>query len=297
MPPSIIDRSIGVQLGGFKGNLYRRQKRGRSISMPFIKEIKKPVIDIFDGAAMKLIIIMIISHLSWLPAFGGIENRPLNTDDAFTLKAGVFSLSAGSLYSWNRKQNDKVDIIVVDVGYGLTDNFEITVDIPFFSLSQNKSLKAQIFENFSIRPELRILSEGRYNPAFSIASTFEFQSSGMPNYYASIQITKSFDFLTCNINIGYASIGDKPGENNDSGLFYNFGFESVLTKKLVIVGELVGSTNSYSNFAGEPKEILLGLIFNVEDGLAFDLGIGKAISGSNPDPDIRITFGGTWYFY
>lgn len=237
-----------------------------------------------------------ISHLIWLPAFGDIANRPLNTDDAFTLSSHTFSLSTGLLYSWNRKQSDKADIIVIDVGYGLTDYFEITVGIPFLSLSKNVGLEAKMIENLSVRPEFMLLDERAYLPAFSIANTFEFQSSAKPNYYPSIQATKDFDFLTCHLNIGYAFIRDKQEGNDDSGLFYSFGFESDLTKKLTIVGELVGSTNSYSSFEQEPKEILLGLIFNVEDGLALDLGIGKAVSGANPDPDIRITFGGTWYF-
>lgn len=245
---------------------------------------------------MRKSITISIILLIGLPVFGGIENRPINTDDAFTLSARTFSLSTGTLYRWNRKQNNNADILVVDAGYGLTDTFEITIDIPLLSFIPNASSGIQMIENFGIRPEFRFLDEGRYNPAISIANTIEFQSSGKLNFYPSIQVTKGFGFLTGHFNIGYAFMGGKQEEDNYNGLFYSFGFETDLIEKLVIVGELVGSTNSVSKFSNEPKEILIGLIFNVNEGLALDIGIGKTISGLNPDSDIKITFGGTWFF-
>lgn len=63
-------------------------------------------------------------------AEAGFENRPLNTDDALTLDKGTGTAAVGGLYLHEDNDDDRFDV-PVDLGYGFTENFEITVNIPF----------------------------------------------------------------------------------------------------------------------------------------------------------------------
>jgi len=228
----------------------------------------------------------------------GIENTPLNTDDATTLDKGAFSVSAGGVFT-KMSRGDKETDINLDIGYGVTEKFEITADFPFvFSDPENTGGEKGVGD-ISMRPELQILKEGDF-PALSVAGTVKFNSgdkkkglgSGEKDYSLSLQTTKKFEPFLFHFNLGHIFIGEAKGENLDNVLFYNFGGEYELTEQFVLVGELIGETNSDPTAPDDPLEMLVGAVYNTTSRLTFYSGLGGGLSDASPD--IRILLGVTF---
>jgi len=143
----------------------------------------------------------------------GVENRPINTDDAYTLGKGSFTLSTGAVYT--KDNGDKETDINIDLGYGITDRFEITVDIPVVFSDPKGANSEEGFGDISLRPEFKFLEESEGAPALSLASTVKLKSgdkdkglgSGETDYSVSLQASKTFDPISVHFNVGFTFIG------------------------------------------------------------------------------------------
>jgi len=228
----------------------------------------------------------------------GIENTPLNTDDATTLDKGAFSISAGGVFTKSRGGDKETDINL-DIGYGLTEKLEITADFPFVLSDPENGGGEKGVGDISLRPELQILKEGKF-PALSVAGTVKFDSgdkkkglgSGETDYSLSLQTTKKFKSLIFHFNLGHTFIGEAKGENLHNIIFYNLGSEYELTEQFVLVGELIGETNSDPTASDDPLEMLVGAIYNTPTRFTFYSGLGGGLSEASPD--IRILLGVTF---
>lgn len=227
----------------------------------------------------------------------GVENRPINTDDAYTLDKGVFNLSLGATLV------DRETGLNLNFGYGLTDRFEFTVDIPVglpaLSLNNEETLG-----DISIRPEFLLIEEADYIPAFSLAYTIAIK----PNLFkdreggyklrenihsVSLQISKDIDRLTCHFNVGYSYENHPNGEALNNSAFYNLACEYSF-KNVSLVGELTGETNSDPNSKVNLLECLVGFAYSINDRLTMDFGLGGGLT--TVSPDYRATMGITLSF-
>jgi len=236
--------------------------------------------------------------LSRFLSHAGIENTPLNTDDANTLDKGAFSVSAGGVFTKSRGGDKETDINV-DIGYGITEKLEITAGFPFVFSDPKTGGWEKGVGDISLRPELRILKEKKF-PALSVASTVKFDSgnkkkglgSGETDYSLSLQTTKEFEPLTFHFNLGHIFIGEAKGENLDNVIFYNFASEYALTEQFVLVGEIIGETNSDPMATDDPLEMLIGATYDTPSKVTFYSGLGGGLSDASPD--IRILLGVTF---
>jgi len=250
--------------------------------------------NIFHSAGALIGLVLLFCSLG----HAGIENTPLNTDDAATLDKGAFSVSAGGVVT-KMKGGDKETDLNLDLGYGLTDSLEITADFPLVFSNPENGLGEEGVGDISLRPELQIFKEGDY-PSLSVAGTVKFDNgdvkkglgSGETDYSLSLQTTKKMESLIFHFNLGHTFIGEAKGENLDNVIFYNFGSEYELSEQFVLVGELIGETNSDPTAIDDPLEVLIGAVYNTPTRFTFFSGFGGGLSDASPD--IRILLGITF---
>jgi len=251
---------------------------------------------------LKLTVLIIsFSLFSNTVIYAGVENRPINTDDAYTLDKGTFTAALGTVFT-KAENDDKETDLTIDLGYGITDRLEVTVNIPIAFTNPNDGSTEEGLSDISIRPEFLLIKEKESMPAVSFAATFKTESgnkdkglgSGETDYSLSLQFSKDFSPFTYHLNIGFTFIGEAEGENVDDVLFYNLAFEYNVNDRLDLTGELIGETNSDPSADDEPFEFLLGVIYSPSDKVALDFGIGAGLTDASPD--IRITSGLTYQF-
>jgi len=231
--------------------------------------------------------------------YAGVENRPINTDDAYTLDKGEFTAALGAVFTKADNDDEETDL-TIDLGYGITDRLEVTADIPIAFTNPKDGSTEEGLSDISIRPEFLLIKEEEHHPAVSFAANFKTESgkkdkglgSGETDYSLSLQFSKDFSPFVYHFNIGFTFIGEAPGENLDDVLFYNLAFEYNVNDRLDLTGELIGETNSDPSANDEPFEFLLGFIYSSSDKIALDFGIGAGLTDASPD--IRITSGLTF---
>lgn len=231
----------------------------------------------------------------------GVENRPLNTDDAYILDKGMLTISLGAV-SIREANGDKETDFNIDLGYGISNRLEITVDIPVIFSDPKAGSNGEGLGDISIRPEVFLVNEREYMPAISFAATLKTHSgnkanylgSGETDYSLSFQFSKDFSPLKWHFNIGYTFVGQAKGEAIDDVIFYNLAFEYNVNDRIDVVGELVGQTNPGPNADDETFEFLVGCIYSMSQNIALDFGIGAGLTDASPD--LRITSGLTFQF-
>jgi len=119
----------------------------------------------------KIFICCAISIIWAFPVNAGVENRPINTDDAYTLDRGVLTASLGAVFTRSETEDEETDI-TIDLGYGITDRLEVTVDIPIAFTNPKDGSTEEGLSDISIRPEFLLIKEQESLPAISFAATF-----------------------------------------------------------------------------------------------------------------------------
>lgn len=234
-------------------------------------------------------------------AYAGIENRPLNSDDAYVLPPGAVAVSVGSVYTRAHNDDDQVNL-VTDLGVGLLKRLELSATFPYIFFDPETGSNADGFGDITIRPEWMVLSEADLRPAISIAGTIKFDNgnndknlgSGAVDYGGSLQVSKTFEALTLHVNVGFTAVGKPTDIEKDDTVSYNVGVEYALTQKLKLVGEMFGQSNADPTATHDPLEWLLGGVFTISKSLALDVGFGTGLN--NDSPDLRVTGGLTYTF-
>jgi len=233
--------------------------------------------------------------------FAGVENRPINTDDAYVLDKGTFTASLGTVFT-RADNGDKETDLNIDLGYGILDRLEITMDIPIVFSDPKGGSNEEGLGDISIRPEFLLIKENEYIPAISFGYTIKTKSgnksrglgSGENDHSLSLQWSKDFSPLKFHFNLGYTFVGQPKGEAADDIIFYNLASEYSLNDKLTLVGELIGDTNSDPKDNKNPLEALIGFIYSIGNHAALDFGIGGGFNRASPD--LRATIGITYQY-
>lgn len=235
------------------------------------------------------------------PLEAGIENRPLNTDDAGTLSAHEFTSAFGMVFTSADDGSEETGL-TLDLGYGITDRLEVTVQLPWVSLGPESGSRHAGIGDIQIRPEFRLWEEGTVRPEVSIAGSVKFQNgndekgigSGETDGSLSGQFSKTIVPFTLHLNLGFTAVGQAPGTDLDNVIFYNGAVEFEAAEKLTLVAEITGSTHSDPTSEEDPLEILFGFLYEFSEGFTLDFGIGAGLN--NASPDLRVTSGVTYSY-
>ncbi|MBI1952672.1 MAG: transporter [Candidatus Omnitrophica bacterium] len=235
------------------------------------------------------------------PAQAFVANRPLSTEDGYTLEEGTFALAAGAVYT-KQDTGDRQASLNLDIGVGLPMGFELSVETPYTFLDPVVEQDVDGPGDIILYPEWGFLPEGPLHPALSLAASVKSASgnedkglgTGERDYSLYLSGSKRLGKATLHGNLGYTWTGEPKGADKDNSISYSLAGEYALNRRWVLEAELIGQTNSDPAASDDLLEGLAGFICNLSPHLALDAGIG--IGFTDASPDLRATAGLTWSF-
>ena len=209
----------------------------------------------------------------------GFAARPLSTDDAGTVDRGAFETEVG--YNYAEYQDSEIQSIGISLKHGLTEKFDFCIGVPYEVKPEEGLSGAELGVKFAL------LKEKENFPAVSLTFSSGF---GASEYALNSILTKEIRQLVIHLNFGYVATGvvTEKGVTTYSGAI-----EFPLGESLVLVGEIVGEADAYSE-TDDPIEGLFGGNLEILEALTFDLGVDFGFN--DVSPDWRMTVGLTYGF-
>lgn len=229
----------------------------------------------------------------------GLEDRPLNTDDAYTIRKGTWSTSIGGVFL-RHDNNDRQFDTVIDIAYSFIENLEVGLQAPYTFLDPKEGGSEDGIGDITIRPEYQFLQETDNIPAVSgwvaVKTNTGSEDSGLGTGATHISLagnlSKRFSGPAWfHINLGY-TVTDS--DSMDDVFFYKVAGEYLIRERLKLVGEIIGQGNHDPDATYDPLEWLLGFIYEIPNGLIVDMGFGTGLTEAAPS--IRLTGGVTYNF-
>lgn len=236
--------------------------------------------------------------------FAGIENRPLNTDEATVLDKGKFVIATGATFL-RQHNSDKEFDWVTDFEYGILNNLEFDVEVPYKVLyfkDNNDQKDINGLGDVATWLEFAYLKEKEILPGASVAFSVKTHTgnnrknlgTGKNNYQFVLLFTKNINKLCTSVNFGYTIVGKPADLAWKNTLSYNLALEYTLNDKFLLVWEIYGQTNQDKEANRDPLDTLAGMVYTFNDHLAVDFGIGAGLTTASPD--LRVTSGVTYSF-
>lgn len=256
----------------------------------------------FSWRGMVISLFVSLSCISLANA--GIENRPLNSDEATVLRMGQIVIATGGSFL-KQLNKDKEYGWVTDLEYGILKSLELDLEVPHKSLIPEDSTqeKGSGLGDISTWLEWQTSKEEGYFPTSSFAFTWKSKSgnqnknlgSGENSYTFTSLISKNLnELLSAHINFGYTYIDRLTGSTYRNSWNYNGVLEYQMTSKWMAVGEIYGQFVQIPIIDAQPLDGLVGVIATLSDSVAMDVGIGAGLT--NASPDFRSTVGIAYSF-
>ena len=202
--------------------------------------------------------------------------RPLTTDDAGTVELGVFETEFGYEIPQN-KDNAQSQSLSISLKHGLSQRLDFGISFPYEIKPERGLGEAEAGIKFFLSKEKENL------PALSLTFAFGLGSS---EYTLNGIMSKELGNLLVHLNLGYIATGIVTEEGITT---YSGAIELPLGKKLTLVAELVGETDT----GRSSSEGLIGGNFQVIKDMTLDFGIGKGFDKANSEwkTILGITYG------
>lgn len=230
--------------------------------------------------------------------------RPfLATERAIPTERGTYRLEAG--LNFNRISSDsKKTIVGVNLRYGLIQNLEFDLEIPYLfvdSGSKNKNRPGDILLNTKIR-----FLKGRAANPLSIAGQMIIKfptarqsdvlnTSGVVDVGFLAIASKEFSPITTHINLGYLFVGNPAGKDLPDQVRYSLGLEAEMDNAPIkAVGEITGRADLGSSPSNDQSLVLIGFSLQTRRNLIFDTTVGFSLNKNSPD--YVINSGATYFF-
>jgi hypothetical protein len=177
--------------------------------------------------------------------------------------------------------------------YGLTDNWEAGVTMPYTFLDDSSSGKVNGFGDLVVGSKYRFWEETDILPSFALAFDLKTDSAnddkglgtGKKDYTLSSIFTKTAGDYVFDLNLGYVFVG---GAADDIFLYsVDAGYD--LNEKLSLCAEIYGETNFAGSFDDNIFCTALSLGYEMNEMVCIESGVGIGISKASPDYQLSTT--------
>lgn len=239
------------------------------------------------------------------PAFA---RRPLTTQSAYPEKVHRVKLETG-IRSINFPHGDESFNLDVEVNYGIINNLDVGVEIPYVFWRPNVGDKVDTIGDMIVKSRLLFLKGREGNPiSLTIQPFFKVPtpendsdvlksgggggvdnegsgfSTGETDFgFVFIATREMSPLLSAHMNLGYTFI-NKPswGKDYENVFSFKVAVEYSADDEIEIVGEVNSETNK------DPQDpdlfsILLGARYRMMEGVLLDAGFSAGISDASPD--------------
>ena len=219
-----------------------------------------------------------------------IPCRPLKTEDCGTTQQGKFEMEM-SVESDKYKDNSRELNFGGVVNYGLTEKWDIGLEIPINYLNPDIGRCEKGLGDILLRFKYLVISETDSSPAFLIKPTFKIPNgddkkglgSGKSDAGILLALAKSFGSLAVGFNAGYTIVDLPKKKKWDSNVgFFGLGFLHPLSQTFTLAGELTYEPVFNDKTTDNASDACVGLIYNLSDKTALDFSLRVGLSDDSP---------------
>jgi len=240
---------------------------------------------------IRLILIMTIFLIYITPAYAA-----LFTDDTWTTEKGHFDIEYWADYYKDTQYNYEEDYksrtretkLSLYILYGLTDNWDIGMTIPYGYINYDRETKTNGFKDIEIETKYRLLEETNLRPSLAIyldyltssANEEKLLGTGDEDLWLNCILSKTLkDNLWLDLNLGYYFTG---GKASDDVFIYALGLTRGFKDKIYLYAELYGEMEFEVNFNDNVCLGALSIGYEINPNLFIKWGMAAGISdGAN----------------
>ena len=241
----------------------------------------------------------IIFVFSLLLCSSALACRPLTVDDCPPTERGKVGLESG-LTSTRSTGTDYLSGITT-VKYGLLDNLDIGVDLPYLRYIPAGGTAVSGPGDASVKAKIAVIPSTDHFAGLSFTAgaklntgdTAQGLGSGATDYSFNSILTKEWTRFALHLNLGYTLTGQTAGQNLRNVVNYGCAFETALAAGTKLLGEVYGATNSDPASAVNPLAATLGANKEVLPGLTADVGWSVGLNDAAPNRILTVGLTGT----
>ena len=254
---------------------------------------------------IKKILPLILAILWAVPAFAA---HPLMTDDTGTQGSGKFQFEYNAEYSSDREheagivEKEANGTIAAALTYGLTDNIDIIVGLPWqwSSLRENGSIISEDngIGDTSIEAKWRFVDCKKQEISLALKSKLTFPTGNVQKGLGNGNIsggllliaTKEWEHRAIHCNVGYTH--NSYSLEQDNAILKQDIWHASLAAEVHMTGKLRSvadfSVDSNNEKAPDPNRVFLlgGLIYSVSDTFDLDIGVKAGLNHAETDKTI-----------
>jgi len=236
---------------------------------------------------MKRIFLSIVAFIVFLfifcnkSAYGG---RPFSVEDATVADKGAVEAELGFEYARQNNRDNNYNILLVPV-YGLTENIEISCELPFDILKPKEGTDEEGLGDINLAVKTLFLPEKELIPSLLLKTVVKLETgdeddglgSGDEDVGLILAATKSMGPITIHGNAGYTFVGTDYDDTLNDYLLYGIALECLIAPKLTIVSETY--MESDINFEEESHTVnpLIGITYQLTENIKLDTAFRMGI--------------------
>ena len=219
--------------------------------------------------------------------------RPLGTEDAGVAGKGVAQTEVSWDYlKWGNGEVKGENVFLLVPIYGLTDNLELSVEIPYLIHSLKVGSSEEGIGDVNLVAKYLLVKEGEKKPAFVVKGVVKMDNgderkglgSGDKDYSLFAVASKTLRDITLHGMFGYTWVGGKKDRNLRDITLYGIAVDYALTEPFHILAELNGNRHpDQTTEEDDPRNALAGITYKVSDKLTLDAAYRWGLSDSVPD--------------
>jgi hypothetical protein len=236
---------------------------------------------------MKSIGLCILSIVTFLLIFDSKSaycGRPFSTEDATVADKGKIEAEIGFEYVRQNNRDNNYNIMLVPV-YGLTENIEVSCELPFDILRPKEGTDEEGLGDINLVVKTLFFPEKEATPSLLLKTVVKLETgdeddglgSGDEDVGLILAATKSVGSITIHGNVGYTFVGTDYDDTLNDYLLYGIALEYPITQALALAGEVY--IESDTDFEKESHSInpLIGLTYQLTDNATLDAAFRTGI--------------------
>ncbi len=219
--------------------------------------------------------------------------RPLATEDAGVAGKGAAQLEMSWDHSewWNNDQENSFLFVPI---YGLTRRIELSCEIPYMIHHPKEGESHDGFGDVNLVGKFLLFEETAVRPSTVLKGVLKTSSgdkeeglgSGTTDYSVVAAFSKNFSLLAIHAMLGFTDTEKTTDQDTRDIYLYGIALDYGLTEKWHLVTEFSGNRHPDRQSDDDPKGILLGVTYKVNENVTWDGAVRWGLNDSVPDWNI-----------
>lgn len=226
----------------------------------------------------------------FVAASNAFAYRPFATEDAGVAGQGVTQVEVSfDRLEW--KNNDAEFISMVVPIYGVTENLEVSAELPYIWHEPDTGDSESGVGDMNLVGKYLLSGGDGTHPALAAKVVIKTASgdykkglgTGDEDLSLVLAATKTVEKWRLHGQLGYTFVGDDKDSNLRDVILYGVAVDYELQKDLHLGAEISGNRHQDVHASRDPLNLLVGVIFNVSDKTAVDASFKKGLNNESPD--------------